>query len=676
MCLWLLSGLLGGSLFSGGLAAAEVALYDQVMAEFSKHDNRLPGSPGWTACAEALTTSLAAHGVELKRQTYQTAVPTTVTCTLMVDGVAVPGVFPLAPNGIAPTTTWEQTLSGEICYLADGASPRLDGKKIKGAIAVLDFGSPAMADVFALGAQAVVFVGNERATQWSAAKHFTELTLSVPRAWISHADAEKAGLLTAVAKRGSLQIATRWQTVPTANLWAMIPAQADADAELATQTIVLSAQLGTFGAVPDFSPQQRWAANCALLAETAARLQAERPKRNILIVFFGSHYAAQEGARVFYWVVNKVIHGSREKDPLVAHDGIPSRAETIQLDVDAASDRLKTIADLDFITSGTDAAFVQLQRVRQMLVSKVNNLNYEIRAAQMERHQLDERRGKKVMEPTDSEYAHYAALDARDALLKTRKSGLNDLRRQVHEQHITDPAGFSEITAELRQQIVAERDKSIRLVTEANDSAALFNVLTGKAVIAHFHFDFARADQPWLVNPYIARSMAFQDEPSVGLFAKQTHACEIAFAALPTDAIRARLFSPDAAVSYKLFNLCTPLPVSRPTASALALGIFGAQVQTLGDALDHDELPLHDVWNLAPLAAQSAAWVGALAAHEFPIKTGMRPSYLYDDKLVVVRDGSTWHGLKLVNYTKGSEEVEGIASAAAVYIQDLSLIHI
>ena len=49
-------------------AAADTQVYDQVMAEFVKHDQRLPGSPGWAACADALTTTLAAHGIELKRQ--------------------------------------------------------------------------------------------------------------------------------------------------------------------------------------------------------------------------------------------------------------------------------------------------------------------------------------------------------------------------------------------------------------------------------------------------------------------------------------------------------------------------------------------------------------------------------------------------------------------------------
>lgn len=660
------------------ITAADTQVYDQVMAEFVKHDQRLPGSPEWAACADALTTTLAAHGIELKRQAYQTAVPQTVTCTLTVDGVRVPGIFPLGPNGIAPTTTWGDTLTGEIHYLGDGASPRLNGTNIKGSIAILDFGSSAMADVFALGAQAVIFVDHPGATQWSVAKHFTDLTLSVPRAWMRRADAEKAGLLgadPAHIKTASLQMATRWTAAATANLWALIPAAADSDAELATQTIVLTAPLGTFGAVPDCAPQQRWAANCALLADTAVRLQNERPKRNVLVVFIGSTYAAQDGARVLYWVVNKTILGSRDQDPLVGRSGITSRIDKIQAEVDAAAGRLQTIEDPTFIASSANDAFVQTQRVRQILVGKVNNLNYDIRTAQLDRHRIESLGKARQQSTSPAEQAQVAAIEVHDAQLKARKLSLNELRRQVHEQRITDPKSFAELTDELRRRIIAERDNGARLAAEAQSSKALFEVLADKVVIAHFDFDYSSPTDQWLVNPFTARSMACLDEPSAGLFVKQTRACQLAFEALPSEIVSARLFSPDTSVSYKLFNLCTPLPMSRPIAPALALGIFGAELQTIGDALNDDEMPTQKSWNLAALAGQSAAFVRTLGAREFPAKTGLRPANFYDDKMVAVRDGKDWHGLRVVNYSKGSEEIEGTADAAAVLIQDRTLLH-
>ncbi len=643
-------------------SASSTPVYDAVLAELVKHPNRLPGTAGWTASADALTRILMDHGVVLQRQTYQTTAPHTAVCTLIVDGVQVPGVLPLAPNAAAPTTTWGRELAGDLVYLGDGAAPRLVGQRIAGSIVLLDFGSPAMSDVFTMGARAVVFVGSAT-TQWAVASHFTELTMSVPRAWISRADAERAGLLAshAAPRRAGLRISTSWEPVATANLWTMIKASPAGEAESTAQTIVLTAQFDTFGAVPDLSPQGRWAANCALLAEVAVRLHAEQPKRNVLVAFLGSHYSNQDGARMLYWVVNKTITGSREGDPLA------QRQKDFAEHAAQLGKQLAIVADPAFITATGREEFSLAQRLRLMVVGLVNGLNYELRTCQLERHAI-EAAVAHGQQPSAADSAKLADLAGRVQRYTARKSTLNDFRRQLHEQHITDLTLRGELVAELTARITAEQRDVQRLSSEAADSLPLFEALSSQAVIAHFGFDFADGHGSWVVNPFVARTMAFANDLSGGQFVKQSRACRIAFEAVPSEIVAAPLFTPDSSISYQYFNLCTPRPLSRPNAAALALGIFGAQLQTVGNALDQDELPESPVTDLAPLAAQLAAFTRTLAAAEFPAKTGMVPTNLYDEKLVATHHGE-WRGLKLTNYSKGSEDQEGIAPRAAVIIQ-------
>lgn len=643
-------------------AIAEDSVYVQALAGFAGNANRLPGSAGWESAAANLEKVLAAHGVELQRQRYRTAVPETRACRLAIDGVEVPGVLPLAPDAAAPTTTWGGPLEGELVYLADGSAPRLVGKRIAGSIAVLDLGSSAMRDVFALGAKAIVFVGDD-ATQWTAAWAVTGLQMSIPRAWLPRAAAEKAGLLDGATHRASLTIDTTWKPVDTANLWALIKAAPDTDAESASQTIVLGAQLGTFGLVPDLCPQQRWAANCALLADAAARLQAERPKRNVLVVFLGSHYAAQDGARVLYWVANKVILGSRDKDPLAG------RVAAFRAEAEGCDRRIAAIADEKFIASGDDIAFGQVQKLRQLVVGEVNNLNYEIRIVQLDRHAL---LGKGRIKPEDlapAQRAELAALDARDEVAKKRKHTLNELRRQIFEQRIADHGTFAELTGRMRAQLQEERAAALRLEQESSSSLALFTAIDGQTVMAHLGLDLAAADRPWLLNPFAARSMAFAREPNPGLFAKQARAAKLAFDAVPADIVSAPLFTPDASVAYQVSNLCTPRPLLRPSTAAIALGVYGAQLQTIGDPLDSDELPVAGSWDLSRLAPQTAAFARTLAAAEFPLKTGLSPSNFYDEKFVGTCASGKWRGLQLVNYCRGSEDVEGTAKRALAFVQ-------
>ena len=641
--------------------AVSTPVYDAVLAELAKQPNRLPGSPGWTASVDALTRIMLDHGVVLQRQLYRTAVPRTAICKLVVDGVEIPGVLPLAPNAAAPTTTWGGELSGDLLYLGDGAAPRLVGQRIAGSIVLLDLGSPAMSDVFTMGARAVVFVGAPT-TQWAVARYFTELTLSTPRAWISRADAERAGLLAtqATPRKAGLTISTSWEPVESANLWTYIKAAPDTDAESAAQTIVLAAQFDTFGAVPGQSPQGRWASNCALLAEVAVRLHAEHPKRNVLITFLGSHYSNQDGARALYWVVNKTIAGSREADPLV------QRQKDFADFAAKLGGQLQMVAGKSFITASGREEFDLTQRLRAMVVGQVNNLNYELRIRQLERHAI-EAAAKLGKQPTAT--ARSAELDDEVKRFTERKSALNDFRRQLHEQHITDQVLFTELTAELTRRITAEQADAQRLADEAASSQALFEALTGQVVIAHLGFDFADAHAPWLVNPFVARSMAYSADMGAGQFVKQARVCKLAFDALPPEVVVAPLYTPDPSVTYQYFNLCTPRPLSRPNAAALALGIFGAQLQTIGDPLNLDELPDSPVADLAPLAPQLAAFTRTLAAAEFPVKTGLVPAWFYDDKLVATHKDGEWHGIKLINYAKGSEEQEGVATRAAVIIQ-------
>ncbi len=640
-------------------------VYEAVLAELSKHPNRLPGSPGWNASAEALTRILMDQGVMLQRQIFRTAVPHTATCRLTVDGVEVPGVLPLAPNNAAPTTTWGGELAGDLLYLGDGAAPRLVGQRIAGSIVLLDFGSPAMNDVFTMGARAVVFVGAPT-SQWAVARHFTELTLSVPRAWVSRADAERAGLLEqrAAPRKAGLTISTAWEPVATANLWTYIKAAPDTDAESAAQTIVLAAQLDTFGAVPDRSPQGRWAANCALLAEVAVRLHVEQPKRNVLIVFLGSHYSDQEGARMLYWVVNKTITASRESDPLA------QRVKDFSAHAGQLGQQLTLVAGQKFIDASGREAFELSQRLRQMVVAQVNNLNYELRTIQLERHAI-EAAGQRA-NPSADQPAAKSRLEILEQSVKrftARKSALNDFRRQLHEQHITDQPLFDELTADLTARITAEQREANRLSAEAASSLALFETLTGQVVIAHLGFDFADGHSSWLVNPFVARSMAYANDTGAGQFVKQARVCRLAFEALPPEVVAAPLYTPDPSVTYQYFNLCTPRPLNRPNAAPLALGIFGAQLQTVGDSLNQDELPDSPVVDLAPLTLQLAAFTRTLAAAEFPVKTGLVPASFYDDKLIATHQGGEWHGIKLTNFSKGSEEQEGVAPRAMLVIQ-------
>ncbi|MCK6489877.1 MAG: FtsX-like permease family protein [Planctomycetes bacterium] len=640
------------------LPAAEV--YQPLMAEFAKPEaaNRLPGSPGFAAAAEALERTLGGAGVRLQRQRFATLAPHTTTCRLTVDGRPLAAVA-LAPNGIAPPTTWGGVISGRSVYVGRGDPGTLPAVPVADAVAVLDLGAPRSQELFALGARAVVLVADGGESQWSVAGHFTELPIQTPRVVVDRAAAEAAGLLAPGGRQVELELQVEWADAVGENLWALLPA--DPASPTRGQTIILAATLDTFGITPERNPQLRQAANCALLAQVAADLRGQALKRNILVVFLGSHYGAQDGARRLYWVAAKVMRPSESGERLDERQaGLVEAAAEVD-------EELALLAG-DFLHARGDGAFTLAQHLRTRLVGLVNNLNYEARTVR-----LAKRAGDKAVSQGRATPAGQQELEQREAAVVERKRRINDLRRQVHEGVISDPATFAEVVAAMRAEALRQQAYIAQETAHLASSRALADALAGSAVVAHLGFDFADARRPWMADPSSARVQCSNSGGSAGLFGKQIRALAQAHATIPPALVVAPLHVPDVSATWASWTANTPRVRPLPIAAAFGLGVFGAHLVTVGDPLAQDELPLRWQGDLAPLAPQLARFAAAVANHpELPTKTQLVPTITYDRRFVRTRSGGRWQGLRVDDWARGSEEITGPSADALVFAQRFS----
>jgi len=638
------------------LSAAEGDAYRRVMAAAEAHQQRQPGSPGWQAIADAVEGALRDGGLAPARLPYATLVPRTQTCRLEVAGAEIAGLLALAPNGAMPPTTWGREIEGPVVWLGNGSLEEMRGLPVEGSIALLRMGSPRIQQVFAQGARAVVVVGAE-ATQWQAARLFTEAPVASPRAWLPQAAAEAAGLTVnpAEPRLGKLRIDVRWADAEAADLWVLIPAAKTASAERTAQTVVLAAELATAGAVPDFSPGRREAANAALLAELAVRLAAQPADRNVLVCFLGSHYGGQDGARQLYWVVNKVIKGSKEADQLV--ERVTWTAEQIVV----CERRIALLDDAELLSKPGDDTFWIRERLRRILVGRVNALNYDYRQKNLAR--------KAAADAGDTLKA--AGLDGELKALKARIAKINDMRRQLHVRKIDDAETWAMVVGQLRDEITSLRSwlqaDTIRLAA----ARRLEEALAGKPVIAHAGIDFAAADRAWFANPFGIDCSTMWDGPSQpGNVVKHIDAWQQAWDRVaPAHAGAPPMRSPDLAAAYGYERLSHPRRRQVASVVPLSMGLMGAQLVTLGDPLDADEMPrLQAAPDLLPLAAPVDAWLRSLTSADLPLKTGYNIATRYDDKLVWHRKGSNWAGLRVDQLSPGSEEVEGPAAGGIIYV--------
>ncbi len=655
----------------GGVARAEGEhrVYDAVMEEFAKHDNRLVGSADYAQCLGKLEGVLTAAGLKVHRQTFFTESPRTKVSRLLVGETEVGPVYPLAPNGIAPPTTWGKPVKGPVVYVGDGSLAALDGKHIEGAIAVMEIDSPEPNVVFYQGARAVVLVGNDHMSQWLIDQQFTILPVGVPRVYVDRKTAQEAGLLSADGSReASLEVAVTWQPVEAANLWVKIEAPgAPADPDERAQALVLSGTTDTFGAVPDLDPELRSAANVALLAQVAANLAHAPVTRSIYAVFFGSHYAAQDGARHFYYVVDRATKGDAESLATLQRD-------LYEKQVDQPRRELGLLDPATFVTGKSKDEFDVYIQAKRKLVARVNDLSYDLRSNVLARRAIEKKlQLGDVHEDASQLRARLEELAGQEKEMRLAKGRYNGLRGQLATLAITDPEGFAGLVADLRSDLESRRSHFATMVQESESFRELETALkaggsTTEAIAGHFDFDFGSPEAHWMFSPFGANAWSRNVEVTPGTFARQLKAYLDVYRSVPQRDALAHLWVPDSSVAFRFDALATPHQRSAPSMTALGLGIAGFQLQTIGASLDADGLPVREPADLAGLAPELTSFMGALAkAPHLPAKTDFNAIDRVP-RLEPKASGDDIDGLEIDDLVKGSEDVQAPARDALLYL--------
>lgn len=253
--------------------AAADSIYKTVEAELAKYPVRVPGTPEYYKAIDAMEKILKDAGIEVKRQTYRTLVPAISKNEFSIDGKPVQ-IHPLAPNNAALVTTGENPINAPIVYIPKEELYKNYGK-IDGKIVVMEWGENYYPRIFFTeGVKAIIFIGNDKATQWDVAKLMSQYNVSFPYFYMTAEEAKRIDLTSATLgkeRKAHLQVFTRWNEVEGINLWAVIdPAEAKTFNLNQPEAIVLGARMDTFGMVPGLVSGERQTANLALFAETAA----------------------------------------------------------------------------------------------------------------------------------------------------------------------------------------------------------------------------------------------------------------------------------------------------------------------------------------------------------------------------------------------------------------------
>jgi hypothetical protein len=282
-----------------GRAGADAFTED--VAALTRAPHRLSGTPEGAAAAAYIEQRLAAAGVEtvlaLDMPVLQTR---TARCEVRV-GDRVAALLPLRPNLTVPPVTPPEGFTGPLIYAGRGAPEEYGTRSPRGAIVALE----AVAGVewtraFALGAQAVIFLGPEDDGGLPPPPLQVGLPVNLVRLYAPPA-AQKALDLRRDYPQATVVSRVPWERNTGRNVLAFLPGtQPVFDATRGPETLVLAAHYDTFGEVPEAAPGARSAANVAALLDAAAWFRQHRPRRHVLCLFLDNQAQYHQGARVVY----------------------------------------------------------------------------------------------------------------------------------------------------------------------------------------------------------------------------------------------------------------------------------------------------------------------------------------------------------------------------------------
>ena len=628
---------------------ASDAVYESIYRELSKHDNRLPGSAGYLASRDAIIAQLKQQGLEVGVQTYNTYIPKTLECNFNVAGKTITGIHPVQPNQFATTTTSGNTLVGPLLYLGKAEPKDIDNNKIRGSIVLVDINTESTPLLFNMGALAVIYIGNDNASQWEMHYHGIENPIQLPRAFISKENAERQGLLSSVGQQANIRITTKWTTVQAENIWVHLPATVNDDD--ATDSMLLTATYDTFGFVPDYCPQLREAANVALLAQTISDLKSQKRSRDIIAVFLGSHYSAQEGARYVHWVA----YNSMKNDKPSTY--FEDRYKGYEDELAYYKEMLELLETPNFILEFDHDMHREAKKAYRKSLDKVRgNLNYIIRKT---------------------------ALAAKAQASETLRQKEKDLRKELDGwtellgDIMTADSDTTEPVPAERQHLYAQilKDTSniyrnaindIETLKKHNVTHQAFSKCFGtNRVLLHFHFDFAQDDRPWLHN-FTGDHSTIYTFLRIGLGFFDTHIktmSRIYNESNPSEK-NAPLFEYQH-TTIKPESLCTPQKRSHASLTALMNGIFGYSLTTVGNGLHDDNMPRVRQVNLKGLLNSIPKYINAVCNDSDINIAYTGEKFKPEDRLVYeVTSPGERKGIRGSNYVKGGTDLEGPASYA------------
>lgn len=262
--------------------------------------SRIAGTPGGeiaqTYVRNQFQQILGAENVH--EESFPVTTPSDQGASIAAGGKTY-GLRTLWPNLVRTSTLPVNGISGPLIYAGRGDLRSFNGKTVAGSIVMLDFNcGTRWLNAPRLGARAVVFVEPTETMRGEAESKFVGIPVSIPRFWISRADAAalQSASLTTPGFSVTVKCDNPWQTHTASNIVGIMPGS---DPVLRNQVVVIEGYYDSMSVVPSLAPGAESSTGMASMLELARAFKADPPKRTVWFVACGAHFLGMEGVRRF-----------------------------------------------------------------------------------------------------------------------------------------------------------------------------------------------------------------------------------------------------------------------------------------------------------------------------------------------------------------------------------------
>jgi hypothetical protein len=207
-----------------------------------------------------------------------------VYATLTVAGTGeTMRIYHAWPNLVRTSSTPRAGLKGPLVYAGKGGLPEVAGKKLKGAIVLVDFNCSfqwvSLAD---LGAQAILFAEPVEIMRGEAESKYLSISANLPRFWVPKAAVEK--LRAMEGREVQLDAQVVWEKRSAAIIVAKLPGRKP-DAE----PVVIETFYDSISVIPEIAPGGEQACGAAAMLELARVLKKYPLKKDVLFIMVPAH---------------------------------------------------------------------------------------------------------------------------------------------------------------------------------------------------------------------------------------------------------------------------------------------------------------------------------------------------------------------------------------------------